>query len=94
MFTTTNILNHYTFTCEAPLEDLELPEGLHVYTQNIACGEPIEKLYYCAKYPPICVYCAKDIIEWRVKEYYPQCADCENKPKIQYTQFIIHIGTM
>ncbi|XP_065895962.1 uncharacterized protein [Dysidea avara] len=74
-------LKDYTFTCGASMSDLELPEGLNVYARDIACGEPIEKLYYAAKYPPICVYCAKDI-EWNEKEYYPQCADCK-QPKIQ-----------
>ena len=29
-----------------------------VYVRDIVCGEPVEKLYYSAKYPPICVYCA------------------------------------
>ena len=38
----------------------QTPEGLDVYTRDIACGEPIEKLNYTVKYPPIRVYCAKD----------------------------------
>ena len=77
-------LQDYTFTCGAPLKDLELPEGLNISARDIACGEPIEK-YYAAKYPPICVYCAKDV-EWREKElYYPWCTDCKSKPKIEKT---------
>ena len=52
-------LEDYTFTCSAPFTDLELPEGINVYSRDITCGEPIEKLYYAAKYPPICVYCAR-----------------------------------
>ena len=58
----------------------QTPEGLDVYARNIVCGEPIEKLNYTAKYPPICVYCAKDTME--CKEYYPQCIDGK-QPKIQ-----------
>ena len=46
-----------------------------------------ENLYYIAKYPPICVYCAKDI-EWSEKEYYPQCVDCR-QPKIQKSYVLI-----
>ena len=45
-------LRDYTFTYGASMSDLELPEGLDVYARDIACGEPIEKLYYSAKYPP------------------------------------------
>jgi len=41
-----------------------------VYSRDITCGEPIEKLYYAAKYPPVCVYCTKDI-KWNEKDYYP-----------------------
>ena len=52
-------LEDYTFTCGAPFTDLELPEEINVYSRDITCGEPIEKLYYAAKYPPICVYCAR-----------------------------------
>ena len=63
------------------MSDLELPEGLDAYARDIACNEPTEKFYYATKYPPICVYCAKDI-EWSEKEYYPQCTDCK-QPKIQ-----------
>ena len=43
-------------TCGAQLQDLELPGGLsEVYTQKISCKQPIEELYYSAKYSPICV---------------------------------------
>ena len=42
-----SILNKYTFTRGASLEDLEFPEGLHVYTQDTSCGE---KPYQCANH--------------------------------------------
>ena len=46
----------YSFTCGAPLQDLNLPGKLaHVYIRNTSCGVPIEKLYYTVKYPPICL---------------------------------------
>ena len=46
----------YTFTCGAPLSDLELPEGINVHSRDITCGEPIEKLYYAANIPQfVCI---------------------------------------
>ena len=57
------ILNDFSFTCGAPLQDLEMEGKLaDVYTRNISCREPVEKLYYVAKYPAICVYCAEPYI--------------------------------
>ena len=69
-------------TCGAQLQDLELPGRLNeVYTRKISCEQPIEKLYYSAKYSPICVHCAADV-ESVPKEKYPQCADSADKPAI------------
>ena len=40
----------------------QLPGRLsEVLTRELACGEPNEKLYYTAKYTPICIYCANDV---------------------------------
>ena len=39
--------------------DMELTGKLNkVYVRDVSCADPIEKLYYTAKYSPICVYCA------------------------------------
>ena len=57
------VLSDYTFTCGASMSDLKLPEGFDVYA-SIACGEPIEKLYYAVKYPSI----VQKILN---REYYP-----------------------
>ena len=66
----------------AQLQDLELPGRLNeVYTRTMSCEEPIEKLYYSAKYGPICVYCAADV-DSVPKEKYPQCTDCADKSAI------------
>ena len=72
-----------SFTCGAPLQDLQLPECLsEVYTRELSCGEPIEKLYYTEKYSPICIYCA-DTVDFPVsKDKYPQCHACQDKPEI------------
>ena len=77
-------IDDISFTC-APLQDLQLP-GHHseVYTRELSCGEPIEKLYYTAKYTPTCIYCADDI-ESVPKDKYPQCNACKDKPEIMKT---------
>ena len=73
----------YSFTCGAPLQDLNLPGKLaHVYVRDMSCGDPIEKLYYTAKYPPICIYCATSVEPNPEDAHYPQCKDCSAKPHI------------
>ena len=73
-------LEDVSFTCGAQLQDLELPGRLNdVYTRIISCEQLIEKLYYSAKYSPICVYCAQDV-ESIPEDKYPQCTDCADKP--------------
>ena len=75
-------LQDVSFTCGAQLQDLELPGRLNeVYTRIMSCEQPIEKLYYSAKYSPICVYCAEDV-ESVPTDKYPQCVDCAGKPVI------------
>ena len=55
-------LADYSLTCGSPLQDLDLPGKLaHVYIRDLSRGDPVEKLYYTAKYPPICVYCATSV---------------------------------
>ena len=45
-------------TCGSKLAELQLPaEFKYVEVQDHVCGDPIEKLYYSAKFNPICVYC-------------------------------------
>ena len=49
----------------------------------MSCEEPIEKLYYSAKFTDICVYCSAPVAPWNDKEqYYPQCEGCREKPPI------------
>ena len=47
------------YICGASLEDLKLTRNFlsDVYVRDISHGDPIGKLYYTAKYSPICVYC-------------------------------------
>ena len=57
----------------------------HLYrVRDISCEQPIEQLYYTAKCPPICVYCAHSLDEADSDSgYFPQCVGCKNKPKIK-----------
>ena len=76
-------LEDISFTCGAQLQNLELPGCLNeVYTRTMSCEEPIEKLYYSAKYGPICGYCHYCAADGDSvpKEKYPQCTDCADKP--------------
>ena len=74
-------LSDFTFTRGAPLQDLGKMADV-VYVRNIVCGEPVEKLYYSAKYPPICVYCATPVDPNTESDHYPQCTDCSGRPHI------------
>jgi len=50
-------LEDISFTCGAQLQELEFTGWLKdAYTRDISCEDPIEKLYYSAKYAPISVY--------------------------------------
>ena len=72
-----------SFTCGAPLQDLQLPGHLsEVYARQLSCGEPIEKLYYTAKYSHICIYCADTVDLPVLEDKYPQCHACQDKLKI------------
>ena len=77
------ILDNYTYTCGASLNDLELPVTLeHVCIRDIQCGEPVEKLYYSMKYDPICIHCcSEEKLQFR-EGFYPQCGQCTNKNPI------------
>ncbi len=76
-------LEDWTFTCGAQLQDLDLPGDLgEVYVREMSCGEPIEKLYYSAKYDPICIYCALPQ-SFTDPQFYPLCASCQNREKIR-----------
>lgn len=55
-----NMLDEFTYTCGAQLEDLGLEGHLKeiVAMRIIRCHEPVEKLYYSVgTYEQICVYC-------------------------------------
>ena len=51
-------LDDLSFSCGASLQDSEIPSELKelVYVRNMHCNEPIEKLYYSAKFEDIYVF--------------------------------------
>ncbi|CAB4028705.1 Hypothetical predicted protein [Paramuricea clavata] len=80
-------LSGTSFSCGSPLQDLELPAELEkkVYVRQLNCHDPIEILYYTAKYEPICIYCGEPE-PFTSEANYPQCKDCNNKEPIAKTK--------
>ena len=76
-----DLLEGMSFSCGSPLQELDLPSDLvdEVFVRDLNCSEPIELLYYSAKYDPICVYCAKEE-PFSHEKFYPQCKDCKHMP--------------
>jgi hypothetical protein len=72
------ILDNYTFTCGASLNDLELPSTLtEVCVRDLQCYNAAEKFYYSMKYDPICEYCSSEDSLMSAEGCYPQCAQCQ-----------------
>jgi len=77
------LLLNYSYTCGSQLKDLDLPEefrNVEIRVHN--CQDTVEKLYYSAKYEPICVYCARNE-PWTIPHQYPQCQECSSLPPIK-----------
>ena len=78
-------LDGMSFSCGAQLQDSDIPEYLKdvVFVRKMSCEDPIEKLYYSAKFEDMCVYCSGPVPLWSDTEaFYPQCTSCAEKPKI------------
>ena len=79
-------LDGMSFSCGAQLQDADIPEHLKdtVFVRQMGCEQPVEKLYYSAKFEDICVHCSgDDVAPWSdLEEFYPQCDGCSAKPKI------------
>lgn len=55
-----SILDEQSYPCGAKLKDLGLPESLeNVEIKYHDCHDMIERLYYSAKYEPICIHCGQ-----------------------------------
>ena len=80
-----SILDNYEYTRGATFSDLHLPEEFKdVDVRDHDCFDPIEKLYYSAKYTPICVHCGVEEPYTKEKEY-PVCVNCSDKA-VPYTK--------
>ena len=67
-------LRDQSFTCGAQLQDLKLEERLSdVCVREFTCHDPIEKLYYSAKYEQL----STD------PHFYPQCDNCRSREPIK-----------
>ena len=76
------ILDNVSYSCGAVLKDLQLPPAFKdVEVKEHVCNDPIEKLYYSAKYDPICIYCGVEQ-SYTSENVYPQCPGCSDKPPI------------
>ena len=80
-------LSHYwitifSYTFGSSLQDIELSEPFkEVYLCNISCYEPIEELYYSAGYDPICIYCAEEVIQYKMQmqNFFRNAHDVQNQ---------------
>ncbi len=72
------VLDDMSFSCGAQLQELDdIPAALKdiVFVREMTCGQPIEKLYYAARFDNICVYCAEVVSPCsNTEQYYPQCS--------------------
>ena len=82
--TKTTESHDFMFTCGAPFQELTYQASIaDLYVKDISCEDSIERMYYAAKYPPICVHCACSMPESdAATEHYPQCSGCSQKPNI------------
>ena len=79
-------LDDMSFSCGAQLQDADIPTYLKevVFVRQLSCEEPVEKLYYAAKFADICIHCASPVASWSdTEKYYPQCEGCSGKTPIQ-----------
>ena len=75
-----SLLEDYTFSCGAALNDLDLPSVLsEVCARDLQCYDPVEKLYYSMNYDPICIYCCAEENLVTKDGYYPQCGSCQDR---------------
>ena len=89
------VLDHVSFSCGTQLQDYsDLPQDMMdvAFARQLDCNEPIERLYYSAKFADICVHCSSEnVTAWNdSEEFYPQCDDCTDsgKCKITNTKFL------
>ena len=81
------VLDHISYSCGTQLQDYsDLPQDMMdtVFTRNLDCNEPIQRLYYSANFADICIHCSSESVRpWNgTEEFYPLCESCSEKSKI------------
>jgi hypothetical protein len=78
-----SLLDSFLYTCGSQLSDIDLPQEFKdVEIKEHCCNDIIEKLYYSAKYDPICIYCGQEE-SFTNEDTYPQCTLCIHRPSIK-----------
>ena len=83
-------LSDMLFSCGAQLQDADIPPNLQdvVFVRELSCDEPIERLYYAAKFADICIHCASPVSSWSdTEKYNPQCDGCADEVPIENEKF-------
>ena len=61
------------------------------FVQKLACEDPVEKLYYSAKFEDMCIHCSGAVDPCSDTEpFYLQCKACDDKGKIPNTKYKKH----
>jgi hypothetical protein len=76
------VLEDYTYSCGASLEELHLPEEYNtVEIRDHSCFDLVERLYYSAKKERICIYCSQEQ-QYSSQDTYLLCSTCEVQGKV------------
>ena len=81
------VLDHVSYSCGTQLQDYsEFPQDMMdvVFTRHLFCNDPVERLYYSAKFADICLHCSSESVSpWAdTEEFYPQSEGCSEETKI------------
>ena len=73
VFCTTTTEEHRPSAKHKAHKEKSLPFYASVQHRQMSCEEPIERLYYSAKFTDICVHCSAPVAPWNDKEQYYTC---------------------
>ena len=87
------VLNHVSFSCGTQLQDYsDLLQDMMdmVFARKLNCNEPIERLFYSAKFADICVHCSSESVSpWNdTEEFYPVWKSFREKQDCQYKKLL------
>ena len=78
----TSMLSHVELSCQTWNQEKIFLKCMF----DNSCYDPIERLYYSAGYPPICVYYGEEQTQSESDinpQLYPQCKNCKHKPPVK-----------